>query len=760
MKAILFSELFARSRKVLPLMFTSIAAFVVQVHAGNGKPTLIGWNNLGMHCMDDDYSVFSILPPFNTIDVQLIDANGRLVTNPAGFSVTYEAVADPDGSFNTSSIGKSNFWDHALDLFGASLLPDVGLTGLKMPGATNQPQSIPFNSAMGAFEGAGIPICPKDDQGRKNTYPMMKLTARSSAGSVLATTDIVLPVSDEMDCRACHASTAGPAAKPALGWANDPNDKRDFRLNILRLHDQLNASNPLMSSALASNAYNSAGLEATAVAGTAILCARCHTSEALPGSGVSGIKRLTTAMHSRHANVVAPLNGLALDAVNNRSSCYQCHPGSATRCLRGAMGAAVATDGTMEMQCQSCHGGMSTVGASTRLGWVDEPQCGNCHSGTATDNSGLIRFLTAFDANGSLRTPKNTTFATNADTPAAGLSLYRFSKGHGGLQCSACHGSTHAEFPSSHRNDNLQSWRLQGHVGVLADCTTCHKTMPNTINGGPHGMHPIGASWVGSHGDAIERGGWSSCTTCHGTDLRGTVLSRAQGDRTFATEMGTKKFARGMEIGCYSCHNGPRDEDHSGPAAPAVAKAKLQVSASGSASLTLKAALAGAKVRIVQQPMHGTVALNGLVATYRPDQGFIGPDFFTYLASDGGGMVDSLPATISVNVGTVTATLDSDGDGIPDLLEYALGLSPQFPSPERRPVKSFDVISGKYYQTISTVRSITPPDAPLLFQVSGNNKTWTNATKVTDTPELLKYRDPAASTASKPRSIRITVNRP
>ena len=62
------------------------------------------------------------------------------------------------------------------------------------------------------------------------------------------------------------------------------------------------------------------------------------------------------------------------------------------------------------------------------------------------------------------------TFATNADTPAAGLSLYRFSTGHGGLECEACHGSTHAEFPSSHRNDNIQSVEHQGHVGMLVEC--------------------------------------------------------------------------------------------------------------------------------------------------------------------------------------------------------------------------------------------------------------------------------------------------
>ena len=60
--------------------------------------TLIGWNNLGMHCMDDDYSIFSILPPYNTVNAQLIDNNGKLVLSlPAGMTVTYEAVADPDG---------------------------------------------------------------------------------------------------------------------------------------------------------------------------------------------------------------------------------------------------------------------------------------------------------------------------------------------------------------------------------------------------------------------------------------------------------------------------------------------------------------------------------------------------------------------------------------------------------------------------------------------------------------------------------------
>ncbi len=50
---------------------------------------IIGWNNLGMHCMDDDYAIFSILPPYNTVNAHLIDNTGKLVTAlPAGVTVT------------------------------------------------------------------------------------------------------------------------------------------------------------------------------------------------------------------------------------------------------------------------------------------------------------------------------------------------------------------------------------------------------------------------------------------------------------------------------------------------------------------------------------------------------------------------------------------------------------------------------------------------------------------------------------------------
>ena len=60
-------------------LFLSLAlALPLPLLAANSQ--VLSWNNLGMHCMDSDYSVFSVLPPYNTIEAQLI-VNGALVTN-------------------------------------------------------------------------------------------------------------------------------------------------------------------------------------------------------------------------------------------------------------------------------------------------------------------------------------------------------------------------------------------------------------------------------------------------------------------------------------------------------------------------------------------------------------------------------------------------------------------------------------------------------------------------------------------------------
>ncbi len=653
------------------LFLTAALALPLTLTAAGSQ--LLGWNNLGMHCMDSDYSVFSILPPYNTIQAQLI-VNGRLVTNGTGYSVTYQAVADPSGSINKTSIGKGNWLQYTPQLYGA-VAGDQGLAfpgpeSYWMPGISNVPQAMLFeqtNEPAGGvftpvnwFHAFGIPITPYDDAGKKNPYPMMRLIAKSGP-TPIATNDIVLPVSDEMDCRACHASGSMVAAKPAAGWVWDGIQERDFRLNILRRHDEHNfASNAVLyAAALAARGFNPQGLYRGVVADNKpVLCAACHASEALAAPSYGTIPPLTASVHSFHAHVMDPVSNLKLDSSANRSACYRCHPGSTTKCLRGAMGGAIAADGSMEMQCQSCHGNMSAVGSLNRVGWFMEPNCASCHTGTATSNNGQIRYASVFtDTNYTVRTAVNQTFSTQPNIPANGISLFRFSAGHGGLQCEACHGSTHAEFPSIHANDNVRNQKIQGHAGVMAECTACHVSMAvssTSAAGGPHGMHPVGQSWVSGHHDYIN-GNLAACQACHGTDNRGTVLSRMQGDRPLTASFDggtvTLNLFRGALIGCYSCHNGPSNDSINNSTPPTVNVVSGSTPNNTPLNLPVTMTPAAATLRIISQPANGSLGVSNNVLTYFPNPGFTGSDLFTYAAWDGAKNSTLATGTVTVAQG-------------------------------------------------------------------------------------------------------------
>lgn len=509
---------------------------------------LLGWNDLGMHCMDADYSVFSILPPFNNLHAQLVDAtNNKLVTS--GVTLSFEATADLQGSVNSHSADKTNFWSYALPLYGADLPPEMGLGGWLTAGYAPQAMRYVPESAM--HEAVGIPITPIDDNRQKNPYPMVKVVARDTAGNALAEGHVVLPVSDEMTCIACHASGSQEDARPPIhGWMWDPRGpEKDYRRNILALHDDKQIGLAKYKRALKQLGYDRAGLLATSDGGKPILCAACHSSNALPGTGLAGISPLTTAEHALHAKVINPNTGFPLDDERDRGACYMCHPGAETKCLRGVMGNATLPDGTPAIQCQSCHAGMSKVGSAKRTGWLEQPTCQACHHDGKRD-------LMAVNAKGKVKTPADTRFATNPDVPAPGFNLYRFSKGHGGLQCEACHGSTHAEYTSSHDGDNVQSIETQGHVGTIAECAACHTAIGVTATGGPHGLHTIGQQWVNKHGDIAERD-HQPCAYCHGADFRGGALAATRAARDFKVEDKRVQYAAAQKVGCYDCHDGP-----------------------------------------------------------------------------------------------------------------------------------------------------------------------------------------------------------
>ena len=505
---------------------------------------LMAWSELGMHCIDGkDYSIFSVLPPYNIIHAQLVQKTEPPVIVTTGVTITYQATADTTKSINSSSANKTNFWTYVKTLFLANPPPETGLAGYKTQSV--KVSNLNYNAAQGYWEAVGIPTVPYDDKGVWNPYPMAILTAKDSTGKVLATAKIVLSVSDEMSCKNCHASGTDVAAQPATGWVNNSDPAKDTKLNILKKHDDrwpISAYLPQ----LAKNGYTyQSSLYATATAGTPVLCAACHSDNALSASGIGGIGSLSQDMHGLHGPQIVQSTGLTMDNTpDDLNSCYQCHPGPVTQCKRGAMNT---------QTCAACHGNVSYVGANgTRNPWIIEPACQMCHNASQ-------RYTSTFDTNGLWRVTTDQTFATNPNVPVNGADLYRYSKGHGNVFCAGCHGSTHAEYPSLQANDNVYPTKLQGYVAKITECSTCHaSTLTASANGGPHGVHIVGQAWVNAHPDYVDSHGYQSCAYCHGSNYKGLAMSAAKTARTFNTDDGGKKtFPANHQFSCYDCHNGP-----------------------------------------------------------------------------------------------------------------------------------------------------------------------------------------------------------
>lgn len=435
---------------------------------GTGQYTIIAWNDLGMHCMDPSYEDFAVLPPANTLWAQVIHRGDTPGIVTANISVEYRILG------NTRSDNKTNFWRYAQKLFGLPqpLPPNIGLKGNGLSGR--------MKPAGDHFVAEGIPLTEYLDSNQGTAYPyqVAELVAKDSSGKIVASTQTVAPVSTEMHCEYCHSDN---------GSANHGIATGVVKQNILTLHDQKHSTQLMQQ--------------------RPVLCANCHSSNALGTAGKPGIPNLSRAIHGKHAEA-------GIDDGTMAGTCYACHPGARTKCLRGAMFLAGKT-------CYDCHGNLTTVANPNRRPWIDEPRCGQCHDAAHSENN---------------------------DT------LYRFSKGHQGIYCQACHGSQHAEYPSREKNDNIQSILLQGHAGTIDTCTVCHVTRPSF--GGPHhdNMHPIGNSWVSAHEDANK----STCAQCHGTTSAGTPYSAVKVATTInAGEYGIKNWPAGYQVSCWSCHNGP-----------------------------------------------------------------------------------------------------------------------------------------------------------------------------------------------------------
>ncbi|MFH1137297.1 MAG: cytochrome C [Pseudomonadota bacterium] len=529
-------------------------------------------NDLGMHCMDREFSIFSILPPFNVITAQVLarDAAGKpYLLGDGEVTVRYDAVADASGSINTTSIGKTDFWTYSSGLFGVNLEAGQGLTGLYMPSDNPQnpgPQLAEYDAVHDWFHAFGLPITPLDDNLATNPYSLMRIGAYNvTTGELVGRLDIVAPVAAETDCRTCHRTGGIASVDAGVAWANLADQEVEAKVNILRLHDARRGTN----------------LEAA----EPVPCARCHYSPALDltGAGPSGEQvghsLFSRSMHDYHGGLtdaggapVFPPDG-TMD-----ETCYQCHPGKVTQCQRGAM----KTGG---MDCLDCHGDILSVGGrfpllaggsidgandgGSRRPWLDLPRCQACHTGDALDHlsgpalvpdpkSGGIRLLRSYRVGDDSASPfpaTNKRFAENDGV------LYRFSKGHGGITCEGCHGSTHAVWPNAAgaANDNVAARQLQGHAGKIIECNACHGagSLPRTENG-PHGLHNVNdARWYDDGHEDFFENNKKNCQACHGPDLTGTPLAATAAARAYIVEDNTVNIAAGVPVRCDACHEMP-----------------------------------------------------------------------------------------------------------------------------------------------------------------------------------------------------------
>ncbi len=238
-----------------------------------GEYVVLAYNDLGMHCMNQDFSKLMVLPPYNTLHAQVIRRGAEepdIITEDV--TVRYRIIG------NTTSTDKTNFWDYDAALLGVDLAPDVGLTGNGLSGTMTPTGNSDWNVT-------GIPVTPVNDLGQEDPYPWAEVVVNHN-GTDVAVTRAVTPVSWEMRCDLCHvAEDAGTD------------------VDILRDHDRLHGTN----------------LENS----TPVFCGSCHGQAPL---GTVGTPALSHAMHTAHA----PRMGAApLDV-----ACYACHPGVQTQCQR------------------------------------------------------------------------------------------------------------------------------------------------------------------------------------------------------------------------------------------------------------------------------------------------------------------------------------------------------------------------------------------------------------------------------------------
>jgi len=302
----------------------------------NTQYIILANNDLGMHCYQSDYSGFLLLPPGNTLKVQVFRSDGaeaKLVNS--NIEVSYQIID------NTTSADKINFWEYAKD-YGYDVAPNIGITGNGMSG------KMRLSKDRNYYEVTAIPVTPYNDGSTElNPYQlaMIKVTSIQTGQELASINDVVVPVSDEMNCNICHGTT-------------------NTDLNILKAHDKLSQTH----------------LVTELAAGNRQKCSDCHQDNILGAPGKADTLPLSQAMHGFHAG--------KMSFSKIKPNCYSCHPGPVSQCYRGIMYLS-------DISCDNsdCHGTMANIAktqAAGRPAWLQEPNCSNCHEAKYGVNSGQL----------------------------------------------------------------------------------------------------------------------------------------------------------------------------------------------------------------------------------------------------------------------------------------------------------------------------------------------------------------------------------
>ena len=116
------------------------------------------------------------------------------------------------------------------------------------------------------------------------------------------------------------------------------------------------------------------------------------------------------------------------------------------------------------------------------------------------------------------------------------------------------------------------------------------------------------------------------------------------------------------------------------------------------------------------------------------------------------------------NVGVGADGASPAGDGVANLIKYALGLDPFTPAPAAAlPAGSLTEDPNQRYPTLTVNRTAQAADISYVVQVSGDLRNWFSGpaytTTLADTPTQLVVRDntPVGST---PRFMRLAISSP